>query len=210
MLTSPKLCIVGSTRTPFAVSHIALCLTDESLKKTQIKGGGHTANPKFSSTTGVQISMYRFSDVVYNPDSQTADIGAGLIWDDVYAALEPHGVNVVGGRVRGIGVAGFTLGGGSFIIYGRRPGRVDTNYTMSQVIRGKRINMGWQSTQWLRSNLSSRMEKWLWWQRIQIRACFLVSKFVWFVIAIQEFADAAFIHSFRAVSTTSWVSYSIL
>jgi hypothetical protein len=34
-------------------------------------------------------SMHRFSGVVYNPDSQTVDIGAGLIWDDVYEALEP-------------------------------------------------------------------------------------------------------------------------
>ena len=80
----------------------------------QVKGGGHTTNSEFSSTTGVHISMYRFSDVVYNPVSQTADIGAGLIWDDVYAALELHGVNVVGSRLSGVGVAGLTLGGGSF------------------------------------------------------------------------------------------------
>ena len=57
--------------------------------------------------------MYRFSDVKYDAASQTAEIGAGLIWDDVYAALEPHGVNVVGGRVTGVGVAGSTLGGGT-------------------------------------------------------------------------------------------------
>ncbi|KAH9930868.1 FAD-binding domain-containing protein [Fomitopsis serialis] len=36
----------------------------------------------------------------------------GNIWDDVYSALEPYSVNVVGGRVTGVGVAGFTLGGG--------------------------------------------------------------------------------------------------
>ncbi|KIM38915.1 hypothetical protein M413DRAFT_239222 [Hebeloma cylindrosporum] len=87
--------IVGKTRTRFAV-----------------KGGGHAVNPGFSSSTGVQISMSRFSDVVYNPRHQTAEIGAGLIWDDVYAVLEPYGVNVVGGRTSGVGVAGFTLGGG--------------------------------------------------------------------------------------------------
>jgi len=67
-------------------------------------------------------------------DFSTADIGTGLIWDDVYAALEPFGVNVPGGRVsglfprlflagsnqltvlfcfQGIGMAGFTLGGGT-------------------------------------------------------------------------------------------------
>lgn len=60
--------------------------------------------------------MYRFSEINYNASSQTVDVGAGLIWDDVYAALEPLGVNVVGGRVTGIGVAGFTLGGGTLSI----------------------------------------------------------------------------------------------
>lgn len=80
----------------------------------QIKGGGHSANPGFSSTEGVHIAMSRFSEVVYDSTAQTATIGAGLVWDDVYEALEPHGVNVVGGRVTGVGVAGFTLGGGMF------------------------------------------------------------------------------------------------
>lgn len=56
--------------------------------------------------------MSRFDDVVYNADAGTADIGSGLVWDIVYAALEEYGVNVVGGRVPGVGVAGFTLGGG--------------------------------------------------------------------------------------------------
>ncbi|KAL4079832.1 FAD-binding domain-containing protein [Scleroderma citrinum] len=87
--------IIGKNKCPFAV-----------------KGGGHATNPGFSSTIGVQIAMYRFSEVTYNSAAQTVTIGAGLIWDDVYAALEPYGVNVVGGRVTGVGVAGLTLGGG--------------------------------------------------------------------------------------------------
>ncbi|KAJ3772061.1 hypothetical protein EV361DRAFT_448626 [Lentinula raphanica] len=87
--------ILGNSSTPFGV-----------------KGGGHASNPSFSSTTGVQIAMYRFSEVEYDASSSTATIGAGLIWDDVYAALAPYDVNVVGGRVTGVGVAGFTLGGG--------------------------------------------------------------------------------------------------
>lgn len=29
-------------------------------------------------------------------------VGAGLIWDQVYAALDPLGVGVVGGRVTGV------------------------------------------------------------------------------------------------------------
>jgi hypothetical protein len=104
--------------------------------------------------------MYRFSDVVYNPGSQTADIGAGLIWDDVYAALESHGVNVVGGRVSGVGVAGLTLGGGSLLLF-MGVGRKSDTRCMSQVIHGKRINMVWRSTRSLRSSLLSQMEMWL-------------------------------------------------
>jgi len=53
--------------------------------------------------------------VNFNARAQTAEIGAGLLWDDVYAALDPHNVSVVGGRVSGVGVAGFTLGGGMLI-----------------------------------------------------------------------------------------------
>ena len=59
--------------------------------------------------------MTKFSDVVYDANSGTAEVGAGLVWDDVYDALDQYNVNVVGGRVPGVGVAGFTLGGGTGI-----------------------------------------------------------------------------------------------
>ncbi|KAI0727409.1 FAD dependent oxidoreductase [Fomitopsis betulina] len=89
------LLILGLTRTPFG-----------------IKGAGHTANPGYSATRGVQIAMKRFTEVTYDAGAGVAKIGAGNIWDNVYAALEPYNVSVVGGRVSGIGVTGFTLGGG--------------------------------------------------------------------------------------------------
>ncbi|KAI5886885.1 FAD-binding domain-containing protein [Schizophyllum commune H4-8] len=87
--------IVNETQAPFAV-----------------KGGGHTANPGFSSTPGVHIAMYRFSEVTYDEATENVVVGAGNVWDNVYATLEPLGRMVVGGRVSGVGVAGFTLGGG--------------------------------------------------------------------------------------------------
>ncbi|KAK7056284.1 hypothetical protein VNI00_002837 [Paramarasmius palmivorus] len=87
--------IIGSTRTPFAV-----------------KGGGHNGNKGFSSTTGVHISMYRFSEVSYDSSTRIATFGSGLVWDDVYAGLAPYSVSVAGGRVSGVGVGGFSTGGG--------------------------------------------------------------------------------------------------
>ena len=77
-----------------------------------MKGGGHTSNPGFSSTTGVQIAMSRFNETKVNFMSGTVEVGPGLTWDQVYEILEPSGVNVVGGRLPGVGVAGLTLGGG--------------------------------------------------------------------------------------------------
>ncbi|KAI9060012.1 FAD-binding domain-containing protein [Trametes sanguinea] len=87
--------IVAENRTPFAV-----------------KSGGHGMNPQYSSTPGVHIAMSRFNEVKYCPEENVAEVGAGLIWDDVYGALDPQGVTVLGGRASGIGVGGLALGGG--------------------------------------------------------------------------------------------------
>ena len=68
-----------------------------------MKSGGHAFNLGQSSTPGVQISMSRFSDVVFNPEEGTVTIGVGLTWDEVYERLDPLGVMVVGGRIEGVG-----------------------------------------------------------------------------------------------------------
>jgi len=62
----------------------------------------------------VQIAMTRFNQVNINKTASLVEVGAGLLWDDVYTALDGTGLNVVGGRVSGVGVAGFTLGGGAW------------------------------------------------------------------------------------------------
>ncbi|KIJ54884.1 hypothetical protein M422DRAFT_152812 [Sphaerobolus stellatus SS14] len=87
-----------------------------TIRKTRttwaVKGGGHAYNSGFSSTDGVMISLAQFKEINYSPASSTVTVGAGNIWDDVYAKLTPLGVTVVGGRVPGVGVAGLSLGGG--------------------------------------------------------------------------------------------------
>ncbi|KAL1857352.1 hypothetical protein Plec18170_003476 [Paecilomyces lecythidis] len=87
--------IIAKNKTPFAV-----------------KSGGHASNPGFSSTTGVHISLNRLTQVVFNDDKSTVELGMGIIWSDLYKQLDGSGVNVVGGRTLGPGVGGFTLGGG--------------------------------------------------------------------------------------------------
>jgi hypothetical protein len=71
----------------------------------------------------VQISLARFNNIVINENSGTVEIGAGLTWTDVYASIVPKGINVVGGRLNGVGVSGLTLGGGErFACPGTRRG----------------------------------------------------------------------------------------
>lgn len=75
-------------------------------------------NPGFSSTRGVQITMTRFNETKVDSTHGTVCVGAGLTWGQVYSALDPTGVNVIGGRASGVGVAGLTLGGGECLQVG--------------------------------------------------------------------------------------------
>ncbi|KAJ7044644.1 FAD-binding domain-containing protein [Mycena alexandri] len=86
---------VNATKTPFAV-----------------KGGGHTSNVGFSSTTGVHISLAQFNYTRLDVSAKTVAIGGGTKWISVYTTLDGTGFNVVGGRNPSVGVGGLTLGGG--------------------------------------------------------------------------------------------------
>ncbi|KAG2068765.1 FAD-binding domain-containing protein [Suillus decipiens] len=91
---------------------IALQILGENQTPFAVKGGGHSANPGFSSTPGVQIAMTQFSEVVYDESAQTATIGMGLVWEDIYSSLANYDMVVVGGKDTDVGVAGVVLGGG--------------------------------------------------------------------------------------------------
>lgn len=77
------------------------------------KSGGHTAFSGGSNTDkGVTIDLIKLNEVSVSKDRKTASIGPGNRWGDVYKALDPHGLAVVGGRVSTVGVGGLLLGGG--------------------------------------------------------------------------------------------------
>jgi FAD/FMN-containing dehydrogenase len=56
--------------------------------------------------------MIHFNEIIIHEKEGTVEIGAGLTWTSVFSYLVPRGLNVVGGRLNGVGVGGFTLGGG--------------------------------------------------------------------------------------------------
>jgi len=60
----------------------------------------------------VQISLTRFNQNSFNRTTGTAKVGTGQLGEEVYQALEPFNVSIAVGRISGVGVGGFTLGGG--------------------------------------------------------------------------------------------------
>ncbi|KAF5360067.1 hypothetical protein D9758_007587 [Tetrapyrgos nigripes] len=61
---------------------------------------------------GVDLSLSTSEDGNGYGSGSFVAVGAGCRWTDVYAALRPWNLTVVGGRVGDVGVAGFLLGGG--------------------------------------------------------------------------------------------------
>jgi FAD/FMN-containing dehydrogenase len=78
--------------------------------KFAVRGGGHNANPGFNNIEdGVTIDMRHMNSVeVFR---NIVRVGGGAIWQDVYDALDPHNITVLGGRIGVVGVAGFLTGG---------------------------------------------------------------------------------------------------
>jgi hypothetical protein len=111
-------------------------------------------NPGFSSTRGVQITMTRFNETKVDSTRGTVCVGAGLTWGQVYLALEHTGVNVVGGRVPGVGVAGLALGGGEYL--SRIVGEVDLIYIQAILI--SQVSMNLRLTTLRDMNSCSQME----------------------------------------------------
>lgn len=79
-----------------------------------IRSAGHSPNPTFSSITspGILIDLKYLNTLTLSPDESLVSIGPGLKWGEVYAALDPHGISIVGGRIPQVGVGGLILGGG--------------------------------------------------------------------------------------------------
>ncbi|KAH8901332.1 FAD-binding domain-containing protein [Thozetella sp. PMI_491] len=84
--------------------------------KFSIRSGGHSPNPGWSSVGehGILLDLGRLNSVSVSSDAKFASIGPAARWGDVYAALDPHRLVVLGGRVPGVGVGGLLLGGGYF------------------------------------------------------------------------------------------------
>ncbi|KAL2200173.1 hypothetical protein P885DRAFT_28222 [Corynascus similis CBS 632.67] len=86
-----------------------------------VRSGGHTNWAGSNNIEGgVTIDLGQLNSVVYDAASETASIGPGCRWKEVYAELHKYGRAVAGGREGNVGVAGLLLGGGSTFFTARR------------------------------------------------------------------------------------------
>ncbi|KAK3317336.1 putative oxidoreductase [Cercophora scortea] len=92
-----------------------------------IRSGGHMWVAGASNAPGgVTIDLRAFDAIQLSPDAKTVSLGPGARWQDVYAALDPYGLSVAGGRIGTVGVGGLVLGGGISFFSPRRGWTCDT------------------------------------------------------------------------------------
>ena len=77
-----------------------------------VRGGGHSIRPTSSTEGGICIDLSRMKEVVVHPTAKEVTVQGGALWSDVYDAIAPHNLAVVGGVITSVGVGGLSLMGG--------------------------------------------------------------------------------------------------
>jgi FAD/FMN-containing dehydrogenase len=77
-----------------------------------VRGGSHSI-PGFSTCdSGIVIDLSPMKGIEVDPSGGTAVAEGGVLWQELDAATQEHGLAVTGGLISTTGIAGFTLGGG--------------------------------------------------------------------------------------------------
>jgi FAD/FMN-containing dehydrogenase len=78
-----------------------------------VRAGGHSLAGFSVVDDGLVIDLRPLQRIDVDPVRRTARVGAGVLWRELDAATQEHGLAVTGGRISDTGVAGLTLGSGS-------------------------------------------------------------------------------------------------
>jgi hypothetical protein len=100
--------VVGATSATDVVAAMRWAAERELPVAVQATGHGATAPIE----GGLLISTRRMNDVAVDARARTATVGAGATWRTVLAVATPHGLAGLNGSSTGVGVVGYTVGGG--------------------------------------------------------------------------------------------------
>jgi FAD/FMN-containing dehydrogenase len=78
-----------------------------------VRAGGHSLAGFSTIDDGLVIDLRELKAIEIDPEARRGRFGAGLMWGELDAATQEHGLAVTGGRISDTGVAGLTLGSGS-------------------------------------------------------------------------------------------------
>ncbi len=99
------------------------------------QSSGHNPGPLVDHGLAgtVLLRLHEMTGVTVGPGAGTVRVVGGTLWQDVVAALAPHGRAVMHGSSPDVAVAGYTLGGG-LSWYARRHGLAADSVTALEVV----------------------------------------------------------------------------
>jgi FAD/FMN-containing dehydrogenase len=98
-----------------------------------VRGGGHGIAGLAVNDDGLVIDLSPMKGIAVNAERRAASAGGGVLWGELDAATQAHGLATVGGIVTHTGIAGLTLGGGIGWLMRRHGATVD-NFVGAQVV----------------------------------------------------------------------------
>jgi FAD/FMN-containing dehydrogenase len=77
-----------------------------------VRSGGHSVAGLSVCDDGIVIDLGGLKRIEVDPAAKTVRAGGGVLWGELDAATQAHGLHTPGGRVTTTGIGGFTTGGG--------------------------------------------------------------------------------------------------
>jgi FAD/FMN-containing dehydrogenase len=111
----------------------ALRLARERDLRVAVRGGGHGVAGLAVNDGGLVIDLSPMKAIAVDPRARTATAQGGVLWGELDAATQAHGLATVGGIVTHTGIAGLTLGGGIGWLMRRHGATVD-NFAGAEVV----------------------------------------------------------------------------
>ncbi len=123
-----------------------------------IRGGGHNVAGNAVCDGGLVIDLSPMKEIVVDAKRRRVRAGGGVVWGELDAATQQHGLATTGGLMSTTGIAGFTLGGGLGYLM-RSYGLACDNLLSAEVVTAEGRNLLVSAAE--RPLLGS---PWRWWQ----------------------------------------------